>query len=226
MASRNVHVFDVDLSDVAATIYRPLLRATGISGRAETRISRQVREALKDALRDMLSRAYADGSAPVRTGRSRGIMFRGVRAFGSNFNSLRGYIIGPDYIAAHNEGGTITPSGASALTIPLPAAQRSDGSPKLPGPRSWSNVLKTFIYKSKKTGNAYIAYKNKSGELTLLYLLVDEVQLRKYKGFLDRAWDFQKPDVIETFGRAMLFEMSQVNLLSLARVSSGGRGRR
>lgn len=219
----NVRVFEADLSDVAGPIYTPLLRAKGIGRSAEVRIARKLRIALKDALQDMITKSYIDGSAPFRTGRSRQIMSRGVRAFGTSLNGLRGYIIGPDYIRAHNEGAAITPVRASALTIPLPAAQRPDGSPKLPGPRSWSNVLPTFIYKSKRTGQAYIAYKNKEGTLTLLYLLVDEVQLRKYKGFLDRAWDFQKPDIMAAFGRAMLFEMSKVNLLRLARVTTGGR---
>lgn len=206
---RNVRVFEVELSDAVASIYRPLLRAQGISGRAETRISRKVREELRSALKDMLVRSYADGSAPFRTGRSRQIMFNGIRAFGANFNSLRGYIVGPDYIRAHNEGATITPKRSRALTIPLPAAQRADGSPKLPSARSWQNVLRTFIYKSKRTGQAYIAYKNSAGELTLLYLLVDEAQLRKYQGFLDRAWDLQKPDILQAFGQALLLKWAK-----------------
>ena len=86
-------------------------------------------------------------------------------------------------------------------------------------------MLRTFIYKSKRTGQAYIAYKNSAGELTLLYLLVDEAQLRKYQGFLDRAWDLQKPDILQAFGQALLFEMGQVNLLNLARVTYSGRRR-
>lgn len=221
----NVRVFEAELGFVAAGIYAPLFAAQGISGRANARIARTVRLELQKVLKEMLVRAYADGSAPVRTGRSRSIMFAGTRAFGSSVATLRGHIIGPEYIRAQNEGATITPKRTRALTIPLPAATRGDGSPKLPGPRSWSNVLPTFIYKSQNTGQAYIAYKNASGSLTLLYLLVDQVTLSKHKGFIDRQWNLSKPDIMAAFGRAMLFEMSQVDLLSLARVTFAGRGR-
>lgn len=227
---RNVRVFTADLSDVLPPIYGPLLRAKGISGRAETRVTRRVREELRSVLTATVQLAFADGS-PIRTGRARRTMLNGVRAFGQNFRNLRGYIIGPEYIAAHEEGATITPKNAKALAIPLEPALRPDGSPKLPGPRSWSNSLKTFIYKSKRTGNAYIAYKNSSGRLTLLYVLVDSVTLKKHSGFLSKAWETQKPDLIEAIGLALLFEFGQVDLLALARVTtsgrkSGGTGRR
>lgn len=222
----NVRVFEADLGVVSASIYAPLLAAKGISGRANGRIARAVRIELQKVLREMLVRSYIDGSAPSRTGRSRNIMLNGVRAFGSSVGTLRGHIIGPDYIRAHNEGALITPKSARALTIPLPAAQRPDGSPKLPGPRSWSNIARTFIYKSKNTGQAYIAYKNQAGGLTLLYLLVDSAQLSKYSGYLDKQWDISKPNIMAAFGRAMLFEMSRVDLLSMARVTYRGRGRR
>jgi hypothetical protein len=156
-------------------------------------------------------------------------MLRGVRAFGSRIGNVRGYILGPSYIKAHEEGATITPQNARALAIPLPAAQRPDGSPKLPGPRSWQNIQKTFIYKSKRTGNGYIAYKN-GDSLVLLYVLVDQVTLSRYKGFLSSSFDLRKPDVIEAFGQAMLFEMSLVDLGSIAglsrKYSRGGTGRR
>jgi len=229
--SRNVRVFEADLSDTVTAAYRPLLVAKGLSGRGELRIVRRVRAAVKQALLDTLVRAYRDGSAPYRTGRSRRIMFSGIRVFGTTFASLRGHIIGPDYIRAHNEGAVIEPKRAKALAIPLPPAMRADGTPKLPGPRSWRNVQRTFIYKSRKTGQGYIAYKAQSGKLTLLYALVESAQLSKYEGFLDNSWNFEKFQIIETLGAAILFEMGRVDLLDLARVTyrgrrSGGRRRR
>lgn len=219
----NVRVFNADLTGIVPNIYGPLLRAAGVSGRAETRVSRIIREALRQALTDTVRRAFLDG-APVRTGRARRVMLNGVRAFGTNFGGLRGHIIGPNYMKAHEDGATIRPTRARALAIPLPAAQRADGSPKLPGPRSWRNILKTFLYKSKKTGNMYIAYKNNSGSLTLLYVLVDSATLSKHSGFLARAWETQKPDIVEAMGRAMLFEFGQVDLLGLTGVTYRGRG--
>lgn len=222
----NVRVFDVDLSDVTGRILSPLAAAQGLSGRARGRISEKVRDELRIVLREMLVRAYLDGSAPNRTGRSRSIMLRGIRTFGGRGTQVRGHIIGPDFIRAHNEGATITPKRAKALAIPLPPAQRPDGTPKLPGPRSWSNIVKTFIFKSKKTGQAYIAYKNMGGSLVLLYMLVDKVVLKKHSGFLDRQWDISKPSIMEVLGQAMLVEFARVDLLRLARVTTGGRGRR
>lgn len=221
--AKNVRVFEADLSGVVPGIYAPLLGARGVSGRAQGRIARTVREAIRKALLDTVIDAYRDGSAPYRTGNARNVMRYGVRAFGQTFTGLRGHIIGPDYIAAHENGATILPKKAKALAIPLPAAQRPDGSPKLPGPRSWRNIRRTFIYKSRKTGKAYIAFKGASGRLTLLYVLVDSVTLSKYSGFLARSWERQIPDIVEALGNALFFEMSQVDLLSLARVTYKGR---
>lgn len=219
-------VFEVDLGDVVTGIYSPLLRAQGISGRGTVRVARVTRNAIRQALTDTIIRAYRDGAAPHRTGRTRLKLLGGVRAQGSTLISLKGWIVGPSYVEAHEEGATITPKRAKALAIPLAPALRADGSPKLPGPNSWRNVLGTFIYKSRTTGQAYIAYKNSSGNLTLLYVLVDSATLSKYKGFLSRSWDREKNSIMIAIGNAMLFEMSQVDLLSLARVTYRGRSTR
>ena len=219
-------VFGVDLGDVVTGIYAPLLKAQGISGRGNIRVARVVRNAVRQALTDTIIRAYRDGAAPIRTGRTRLKLLGGVRAVGSNLLTLRGWIVGPSYVEAHETGATITPKRARALTIPLEPALRPDGTPKLPSANSWRNIVGTFIYKSKKTGQAYIAYKNSSGNLTLLYVLVDSATLSKYKGFISRAWELEKPAIMAALGRAMIFEMSTVDLLSLSRVTYRGRGRR
>lgn len=225
MVNRNVRVFELDPSDLMLHVYKPLLKAKGLSGRGETRVSRKIREAIRDVLRDTVKDAFRDGSAPYRTGRGQRAMLGGIRAFGTTFGTLRGHIIGPGYMAAHEQGATIRPRKAKALAIPLPAALRPDGTPKLPGPRSWKNVVNSFIFKSKKTGRAYIAYKNADGKLTLLYSLVEEAQLSKYKGFISRSWEKQKPELLAAIGQAMFYEMGQVDLLSLARVTYKGRSK-
>lgn len=222
----NARIIDANLSDELAAAYKPLLAAKGISGRAQTRVARITREAIRQALTDAITLAYADGAAPYRTGRGKARLYQGVRAFGSNLASLRGYIVGPEYLKAHEDGSTITPKNAKKLAIPLQPALRGDGTPKLPGPRSWRNVQRTFIYKSRRTGQSYIAYKNLNDSLTLLYVLVDSATLSKYKGFLSSAFDVTKFQVLEALGQAMLFEMSRVDLGSLARVTTSGRRRR
>jgi hypothetical protein len=182
-------------------------------------MSALVRDALKQALVDMVVAAYADGSAPYRTGQMQKALISGARAFGSNFNDIRAYIYGPVSAKAHNVGSTIFPSEAAALTIPLPAALRADGTPKLGGPNSWRNVG-TFIFRSKKTGKSYIAYKSAAGDLILLYMFVDKVQLRKYKGFLDRAWEGQKGKLGAEIGAILMTEMATIDLAAIARIAT------
>ena len=224
--ARNVKVFEADIGGVVPRVLGPFLRAKGISGRAESRVAVQTREALRQALKDTVDLAYLDGSAPKsRTGRGRRGLQQGTRAFGRTFAGIRGHIIGPSYMKAHEEGATIYPRRARALAIPVLDGLKGDGeTPRLPGPRSWQNVVNTFIYKSKRTGNAYVAYKNSNDELKLLYVLVDSAVLRKYSNFLANAWEKQKPDIIQAMGRAMLVEASRVNLLKLARISVRGGG--
>lgn len=222
---RNVRVFETDLSGVANRIFSTLGRKGRLAVGAENRMAAKMREQLRDILRQVVLDARTDGSLPYRTGRSFRTMLGGARAFGTRFSNIRGHIIGPGYIKLMEEGGTIYPTQASALSIPLEAALRPDGTPKLPGPRSWQNILKTFIYKSKNTGRLYIAYKGANGRLTLLYLLVDEAEFQSRR-FLRKAWQQRTDDLMRAFGSILLEEFDRVDLLALARVTTKGKGRR
>lgn len=218
--ARNVRVLNVDIGPIVAGVFAPL-RSVPLSGRAQIRTTVMMREAIRIALHRAIKDAFKDGASPMRAGRSKRIMENGVRVFGTTFISLRGHIIGPNYIAAHNKGATIVPTSAKALAIPLPKALRKDGSPKLRSPRSWK-MMGSFIYKSKNTGRGYIAYKDKGGKLVLLYVLVQSVELKKHKGFLDRAWHKQLPFLTAELGAALLLELSGVNLLKKARIVPHG----
>ena len=213
--ARAVVVFSPDIQSAVNTAYGPLLKASGLSRRAHVRVARKLRKELRTLLHDAILSAYRDGSMPYRTGRGLRSLLGGIRVYGTHILDLRAFVKGPVYLTAHERGATIRPRRAQALTIPLPAALRPDGTPKLPGPRSWRNVRRTFIYVSKKTGRAYIAYGN-GGKLTLLYFLVDEAVLRQHKGFLRDAWNKQSPRFIEALGAAMLFEMRHLDLAKLA----------
>lgn len=221
MSTPTTRVFEVDVSSEAGRAFRPLLGAKGVSGRAQTRVARRLRPALKKALTDMVEDVAALGFR--RSGTAIRIMRSGIRVFGTSFQALRGHIIGPTYVRAHEDGSVIKPKNAEALAIPLPAALRPDGTPKLPRPRMWQNTLNTFIYKSKRNGRGYIAYRGSSGRLVLLYALVEEVELSKHKGFLTRAWERRQGDLLEAFGRIMLDEFDEVNILGLARIRTKGR---
>jgi hypothetical protein len=223
MANRNVEVFEADLGLALAGI----ISSAGLSGAAQGRIAARMRLELRDVLNQVIEDAFLDPAGfNSKTRNAYNIMRRGgVRVFGTTLRSLRGHIIGPTYILAQEEGAIIRPVIAKALAIPLPAALRPDGSPKLPSPRSWQNLKRTFIYKSKRNGRAYIAYKNNAGGLTLLYSLVDEVEI-KAKNALARAWGKNSDDLIRAFGRAFMIEVSAFNLLNAARITTKGRRRR
>lgn len=215
-------VFEVDAREFGTIV----ARAKGaLSGRAESRLARRMREELLLMLEKVVNDAIRDGSFPNRSGRAARITQGGARAFGQTLASLRGHIIGPAFLKILEDGGTLEPVNAEALAIPMPypsPAMRPDGTPVLPGPRSWANIRKTFIYKSKKTGRGYIAYKGAGGRLVLLYMLVESAEFKARK-FLERSWERNKDGLIYTFGQLMLNEFERVDLLKRARVTYKGR---
>lgn len=195
--ANNSRLIDVSLGSAASLRYGGL-RKNKISARIETLAAREMRQALKDALTDAMLDARAAGG-PYRTGKGLGAAVAGARAFGTNFSQLRGHIIAPSYMEAHNVGATIYPKNGDWLAVPLPAAQRGDGSPKLPGPRSWQ-LHGSFIWKSPKTGKLLIVRKPVgSTSLEFLYVLVPSVTLSKHKGWADKAWRKKMPLLISVW---------------------------
>lgn len=218
---RKARIFDVDVGGATVAMFGALRRAA-FTRRSEAVMARQMRVALRDMLEQIIRDAARDGSFPTRSGAGLRATRGGARAFGQSFNSLRGHIVGPAYLKLLEEGGTLLPVNAEALTIPMEYALRADGTPKLRSPRQWQNILKTFIYKSKKTGRAYIAFKNGEGRLTLLYMLIDAAEF-KGRQFLANAWSRRIDDLVNEFGQIMLAEASQIDLMKLARVTHKGR---
>lgn len=216
----NIRVFEAELGRVTSRAFSALNRAQGFSGRAETRMAVRMREVLRTALERTV-----DDNFPVRTGRTKKMAQAGIRVFGTSFNSLRGHVIAPAYVKLLEEGGEIEPVNGEFLAIPFGDALRPDGTPKLPGPLSWKNVVNTFFYKSKKTGGLYIAYKNASGTLTVLYTLVELAEFKPPRRFLAKGWDRQKSELIQGFGQIMMDEITRVDLMRLARVTYKGRPR-
>lgn len=190
-------LLDVNLGPELTRIFGSLAK-NPLTRRVETVMARDMRAVLATAFINVINDAKRDGSLPTRTGNAYRKLLAGGRVFGTTFASIRGHILGPDYIVAHQRGTLIVPKEAEQLAIPLPAALRPDGTPKLPGPRSWM-MHGSFVFKSKKTGRGYIA-RNVGGRLELLYSFVDEAQLRKHKGFIDRPWSKQLIKLYTAFG--------------------------
>ena len=220
-------IIEVNIGNEAVRVFRPLISAHGVSGRANVRIAQKLREILRLELYSAVVDAYTEGTAPDRTGRGRRLLLQGVRAFGSTLRNVRGHIVSPPYLIAHEEGATIKPKNAKALAIPMEAALRPDGTPKLPGPRSWG-ITGSFIWTSPRTGRGFIVRRPAGGgkKLVFLYVLVEETQLRKYKGFMSDAWAGRLDNLIEAFGFILLEEMARVNLVDLVTLGYiAGRGR-
>jgi len=147
---------------------------------------------------------------PKRSGRSAASLATSARVRGrTSLSTITGYFLVSAGIAANEYGASITPKNASKLAVPMPAALRADGSPKRIGPRSWSS-LGTFIYKSKRTGGEYIAYKQRAtGKLIVLYTLVDSVSL-KGKRTLRSNYDRMLPKLYYVWNQILSEEIARV----------------
>ena len=107
--------------------------------------------------------------------------------------------------AVHERGATIRAKNAQYLTIPLPAALNSNGTPTRPTAKSWSN---TFVQRSKK-GNLLIFQKQAGGGIIPLYVLKKSVVIPKRLAFeeafeagLDLVADKLAEELIREFNNA------------------------
>jgi hypothetical protein len=87
---------------------------------------------------------------------------------------------GVPYGRIHETGGTIRAKNGKYLTIPLPAALNSDGTPKKRSAREWD---RTFVRESK-AGNLLIFQKRGSG-IVPLYVLKKKVRIPARLGLGD-----------------------------------------
>jgi len=127
---------------------------------------------------------------PRRSGSSATEIASSARVRGyASLDAIRGYFLVSSPIASNEYGtGERHPQNAKMLAIPILDGLFPDGTPKRLGPNSW-RYLKTFVYKSKRTGNSYIAYRA-GDKLKILYLLVDKTkglkELRKFRNTFDK----------------------------------------
>jgi len=172
-----------------------------------------MKDALHDWMVDVVADTIRDTSLKKRSGKLFSSLRKGIRVAGGNIGNIRGKYIAIEYAKIHEYGGTIRPTNAQVLTLPLPAALRPDGSPKLARASSWKRYG-TFSYQSKKTGRGYLAYKNAAGELVLLYVFVDSVKMLPKLG-LRRQHNAQLGQLISSWGNILVRGMLSTNLYSL-----------
>lgn len=119
------------------------------------------------------SRPYPSGtgqsSLSSRSGKGAQSIRNSVRVE-QNLDTVLGYIGGEWYLKTQEFSATIRARHSKYLTIPLPAALNSNGTPKKMNARQWSN---TFVRKSKK-GNLLI-FQQQGDKIVPLYVLKKSV---------------------------------------------------
>lgn len=219
----NGRLIEVNLGAQASVAYGGL-RSNPISRRIENQAARLMRTALRRALQSAMLDAEADGTAPKRTGYGIQQSVSGARAFGQNFANIRGHIIAPGRMVAHENGSTISPQEGEYLTVPIYDGLRADGSPKLRNPNQW-RAYGSFVIKGKKTGKLYIVRKdpNDQNKLHFLYVLVESVTLAKHKGWASNSWQKQIPTLRAEWDSIVA---SFLTVDMVAEAYSGGKRRR
>lgn len=163
------------------------LRSLKYGPQIEQQIAPQISAAFKRWLENVARGVARDW--PKKSGKSSSAIYASARVRGyARLDSITGYFLVPQTVMA-NEYGTKArkPRQARMMAIPILDGLFPDGTPKRLGPNSWRH-LNTFVYKSRRTGNVYIAYKA-NGQLKILYLLVDGTkglkELRRFRGAFD-----------------------------------------
>jgi hypothetical protein len=162
---------------VTAQRFREAIRPSLVGSLRD--VDRAIAQRAGDVLAQWLRAVIREALAKSRINDDNGNIHRqlldGMRVYGrASLSDLRGDLYGDPWIAAHEYGATIRPKGRY-LTIPVYYALRPDGRPKFRNASSWRR-FGSFIY-TAKSGNKFIAYKSASGELRLLYLLLDEATI-------------------------------------------------
>lgn len=165
----NVEILKIEIPRRARKALRPLVRDQFL--KLEFKVVPRFRRAIRRHMKDVILKTLRDTKLKSRSGRMRLALLNGIRVTGTRMDTIRGAVVGPAYIRAHEYGAKIRPKSARALTVPLPAALRPDGTPKFRKATSWRRYG-SFIFTSRRTGQKYIAYKNAQGSLILLYVLV------------------------------------------------------
>lgn len=210
--ANNVNIFGFELPSRLRSAVKPLI--SGQLGSFEKFAVPLFRQAMSDYMEDTVITALNDTSIKNRTGRMAKSLVSGIKVRGSGrIDALSGTYRGIWYAKNHEFGKTIRPTNAKVLTIPLPAALRADGTPKLKGPTSWKRYG-TFSY-TGKSGQGYLVYKNAAEKLVFLYMYVDVVKLLPKLGL--RKAHFENLDnLIGELGQVMAAGMVNTNLYDYA----------
>lgn len=140
-------------------------------------------------------------------------LMAGIRLYGRrSLSNLRADIKVYPWLIAQEYGAHITKKD-KYLTIPLFYALRPDGSPKFKSARSWQR-FGSFVYTQKSTGRKFLAYKSASGELRILYILLDEVDIKPVLGLIRTAGSMLD-ELMSVWGSIYLSEAVRAGVFEL-----------
>jgi len=141
-------------------------------------------------------------------------LMSGIRVTGrSSLKDLTGRISVYPWIRPHEFGAHIVPRNANWLTIPFAYGVHPDGRAKFRNAISWKR-FGSFVYTDKKTDKKYIAYRGASGDLRILYILVDDVTIRPRLGLIRRA-ESMLPRLMSVWGDIYLQEYAKLDPIKL-----------
>lgn len=117
-------------------------------------------------------------------------------------DGVRGVMGSPSkYAAIHEYGGVVRPVRARALTIPLtPVARRRKA-------RDFGDL---FMWRSKDSGNAFLAQPTVGGGFQLLYLLARQVHIPA-RYYLSKSRDVAEPQVVALVGNRVALTVQRAH---------------
>jgi hypothetical protein len=115
----------------------------------------------------------------------------------ASLRTLEGRVDAYPWVFPHEYGAEIHPLEGQYLTVPIFYALRPDGTPKYRNASAWKR-WGSFVYTRKSDGKKFIAYKSATGELRILYVLVDKTDIPARLG-LNRLADSRIGLLINTW---------------------------
>lgn len=154
------------------------------------------------ALADRHKQAWPGGTTPntlsKRSGALLNSIIESVNVAGETFDTIKGEIGGSRIARVHEFGAVIKPKKAKYLTIPLPAALNSNGTPIKQSARMWD---KTFVARTK-AGNLVI-FRKVNTKVVPLYVLKTSVKIPPRLG-MQRTLEAGLPYFIDSAMDAMV----------------------
>lgn len=175
----------------------------------EHMIAPELGAAMKDWMKGVAKNVAADW--PRRSGKSRIVIENSPQVnYSDTLSSIHGAFLVTSVVASNEFGTKVrVPRTAEKIAIPVYYGLFPDGRPKRLGPKSWS-YLRTFCYRSKTTGQLYLAYKTKAEGVKIIYILVDTAGKLQPLSKFRKQWDAAIPALQGVIGEILSSAVADV----------------